>query len=80
MFHAAQEYQCLTRFLECVHVAVNIFIDPFSNDVIRGKALKCVNFVLNEFSQRANIEPKLTTYWHKRGEQLRNEQCIYDKS
>ena len=23
-----------------------------------------MSFVLNEFSQIANIEPKLTTYWH----------------
>ena len=37
------------------------------------KALKAVRFVLNEFSQIANIELTLTTYWHKRGEQLRNE-------
>ena len=43
-------------------------IDPFNNDVIRGKVLKSVGLVLNEFSQRANVEPKLTTYWHKRGE------------
>ena len=51
-----------------------------NNDVIRGKALKSGSFVLNEFSQIANIEPKLNTYWHKRGEQLTNEHCIYDKS
>ena len=44
-----------------------------NNDVIRGKSLKSMSFVLNEFSQIANIDPKLTTYWHKRGEQLRNE-------
>ena len=50
------------------------------NDVIHGKALKSVSFVLNEFSQKANIEPKPTTYQHKRGEQLRNEKCVYDKS
>ena len=36
--------------------------------VIRGKALKSVSFVLNEFSQIANTEPKLTTCWHKRGD------------
>ena len=54
--------------------------DPFNNDIIRGnKALKSVSFVLSEFSHRPNIEPKLTT-WHRKGEQLRNEQCIYDKS
>ena len=44
--------------------------DPFNNDIIRGKALKSMSFVLNEFSQIANIEPKLPTYWHKRGDQL----------
>ena len=27
-------------------------------------------FVLNEFSQIANIESKLTTYWHKRGNKM----------
>ena len=48
-------------------------IDPFNNDIIRRKALKSVSFVLNEFSLIANIEPKLTIYWHKRGEQIRNE-------
>ena len=37
------------------------------NDVIRGKALKSGSFVLNEFSQIANIEPKLNTYCHRRG-------------
>ena len=41
-------------------------IDPFDNDIIRVKALKSVSFVLNKFSQIANIEPKLTTHWHKR--------------
>ena len=56
-------------------------IHPFNSDVICGKALKYVSFVLsNEFSQIANIEPKLTTYWHKMGEQLRNKQCINDKA
>ena len=35
--------------------------------------------VLSEFSLIANIEAKLTTYWHKRGEQRRN-QIRYDKS
>ena len=40
--------------------------DPFNNDVIRGKALNSVSFVLNEFYQIANVEPKLTTYYHKR--------------
>ena len=35
---------------------------------------------VNESPQIATIEPKLTTYWHKRGEQLRNEECIFDKS
>ena len=43
-------------------------VDPFNNDIIRKKALKSVSFVLNKFSQMACIEPKLTTYWHKRGE------------
>ena len=52
-------------------------IDSFNNGVIRGKALKSVSFVLNEFSQIANIEPKLTTYWHKRGEQLRKLCLVY---
>ena len=47
--------------------------DPFNDDVIHRKALKSVSFVLNEFSQIGNIESKLTTYWHKRGEQLRND-------
>ena len=37
------------------------------NDVIRGKALKSVSFVLSEFSQTANIEPKLTTYVGTKG-------------
>ena len=55
------------------------FIDPINNDVIPGKILKYMSFVLNEFSQIANIESHLTTYWYKRGEQLRNEWCIYDK-
>ena len=40
-------------------------IDPLNNDVICGKALKSVSFVLNEFSQIANIEPRLTTYGTK---------------
>ena len=40
-------------------------IDPFNNDIICGKALKYVSFVLNKFSQIANVEPKLTTYWYK---------------
>ena len=53
---------------------VSVFlIDPFNNDVIPGIALKSVRFVLNEVSQIANIEPKLTIYWHERGEQLRSE-------
>ena len=64
---------------EFLHV-FGVSIDTFNNDVIRGKALKSVSCVLNEFSQIVNIEPKLTTYWHKRGEQLRNEVRIYDKS
>ena len=37
------------------------------NDVIRGKALISVSFVLSEFSQTANIEPKLTTYVGTKG-------------
>ena len=49
------------------------YIDTFNNDIFRGKALKSLSFVLREFSQIANIEPTLTTYWYKRGEQLRNE-------
>ena len=57
----------LTNFKGCLP------IDPFNNDIICRKALKSVSFVLKEFSQIANIEPKLTTYCHKRGEQLRNE-------
>ena len=48
-------------------------IDPFNNDVTRGKALTSMSFVLNKFSLIANVEPKLTTYWHKMCEQLRNE-------
>ena len=51
----------------------------FNNDVIHRKALKSVSFVLNEFYQIVNIETKLTTNWHKRGE-VRNEWCIYAKS
>ena len=47
-------------------------MDPFNNDIFRGKALNYVGVVLNEFSQKENIEPKLTTYWHQRCE-LRNE-------
>ena len=49
------------------------YIDTSNNDIFRGKALKSLSFVLSEFSQIANIEPTLTTYWYKRGEQLRNE-------
>ena len=64
---------------EFLHV-FRLSIDTFNNDVIRGKALKSVSCVLNEFSQIVNIESKLTTYWHKSGEQLRNEVRIYDKS
>ena len=49
-------------------------INAFNNDdVTCGKALKSASFVLSKFSQIVNIETKLTTYWHKRGEQLRNE-------
>ena len=51
-------------------------IDPFDNDIIRVKALKSVSFVLNKFSQIANIESKLTTHWHKRGEQLRQSKRV----
>ena len=47
-------------------------IDPYYV-VIYGKALKYVSFVLNKFSPIANIELRLNTYWHKRGEQLRHE-------
>ena len=50
--------------LRCIYLYI-----PFNNDIIRGKALKSVRFVVNDFSQIANIEPKLTTYWHKTGEQ-----------
>ena len=57
------------------HTATNrcTHINLFNNDVICGKALKSVSAVLSEFFQIANIAPTLTTYWHKRGEQLRNE-------
>ena len=48
-------------------------IDPFNNDVNRGKPLKYVHFVLNKVSQIANIESKLTTYWDKGGQKLRND-------
>ena len=48
------------------------------NDIIYRKALKSVSFVLDEFSQIANIEPKLTTYWHKKVNNL--EMRIYDNS
>ena len=51
----------------------NTPIESFGNDIICGKALKSVTLVLNEFSQIVNTEPELTTYWHKRGEQLRSE-------
>ena len=34
---------------------------------VRGKALKSVSFVLNEFSQLANIEPKLTYILTQKG-------------
>ena len=44
----------------------NSYIYPFNNYVIRGKPLKSVSFVRNEFSQIANIKPKLASYWHKR--------------
>ena len=57
-----------------------IFIDLLIMTSFAEKALKTVSLVLNEFSQIENIEPKLTTHWHKKGEQLRNEWCIYDKS
>ena len=50
---------------------------PSNNDFIHGKALKPVSFALNKFYQ---IEPKPTSYWQKRGEQLRNKYCIYNKS
>ena len=43
----------------------NYLIDPFSNYDIYGKTLTSVSFDFNEFSQIANIESKLTTYWHK---------------
>ena len=36
-----------------------------NNDIIHKKALKSVSSVLKEFSQIANIEPKLTTYGTK---------------
>ena len=49
----------------CIHVILLAFIDPFNNDVVRWKALKSVSFVLNEFSQTANIECTLTTYGTK---------------
>ena len=39
--------------------------DLFNNEVIHGRALKSVSFVLCEISQRANMEAKLTT-WKKR--------------
>ena len=42
-----------------------VFYTPFNNYVILRKALKSMSLVLNEFSQIANIEPKLTTYWNK---------------
>ena len=48
----------------------HFIIGPFNNDAICGKALKSVSFVLYKFSQIANIEPKLTTYWHKRANNL----------
>ena len=52
---------------------MKMLIDPSNNDIICVKAPKSVTFVLNEFSQITNIEPKVTTYWHKRGEQLWDE-------
>ena len=39
-------------------------VDLFNKDNIHGKAPKSVSFVLNKFSQIANIESKLITYWH----------------
>ena len=36
-------------------------LDSFNNDVIRGKTMKSIGFVLNEFSWIENIEPKPTT-------------------
>ena len=38
-----------------------------------------MSFILSEFSQIANIEPKLTTYWHKRGEELSSVSTISHK-
>ena len=59
-------------------------IDPFNNDSISvcvcvccvcvWKSTEICGFILiSELSQTTSIEPKLTTYWHKRGEQLWNE-------
>ena len=51
-------------------------IDTFINDVICIKALKSVSFFRKKFSQIASVEPTLTVYWHKRGEQLSLVQFI----
>ena len=45
-----------------------------------SESTKMCVFILNEFSQIANIEAELTKYWHERGAQLRKEKCIYDNS
>ena len=64
---------CYIIWLNATKTSQEGVIDPFNNDVTRGKALTSMSFVLNKFSLIANVEPKLTTYWHKMCEQLRNE-------
>ena len=54
---------------------------PFNNDVIRGKTMKSVGFVLNEFSWIENMKPKPTTNIGTKGmNNLEMSKCIYDKS
>ena len=37
-------------------------VDPVNNDIIHGKALKYLSFILSEFSPIANVKPIPTTY------------------
>ena len=37
-------------------------VDPVNNDIIHGKALNSLSFILSEFSPIANVKPIPTTY------------------
>ena len=46
----------LCTILASISSTINwYFLDPFKNDITHRKALKSVSFVLNEFSQMANV-------------------------